>query len=257
MDDINIIILVGLFFLAFVGGVIDAIAGGGGLITLPGLLSVGLDPVSALATHKFQGIFSSLSATVHFWKKRQINPRDYIPGCVMAILGSLTGVWILTLMDESLLKTIVPFLLIIIVLIVLFKPNSGVVPAKAKVSSLAFVLGVIPVIGFYDGFFGPGTGMFFTMGGVVLLGMTLQAATIQAKLYNFMTNLAALLLFIWAGHVAWLYGCVMACGTAIGGYIGARLIVKHGANIIKPILITMCLLMSFRLLWQQVAPILN
>jgi uncharacterized membrane protein YfcA len=240
-----------LFLLALVAGIIDAMAGGGGLLTVPGLMAAGLPPVSALATNKLQGIFSSLSATIHFWRKGKIRFRDHIVPALAAFAGAIGGAASLTCIDPALLKKIIPFLLIAIAFWVLCSPKLGDVPRKARISFLVSALTFIPIVGFYDGFLGPGTGTFFALGNVALLGLKLDEATIRAKIYNFMSNLGGLLFFILSDHVMWIYGGAMIIGTIIGGNIGARLILKHGVGMIRPVLVIMSLAMSVKLLWQQ------
>ena len=251
MNDISVLSLVGFFFLALVAGIIDAMAGGGGLLNLPALMAAGLPPTSAIATSKFQGIFSSLSATVHFWRMGKVRLREHWLPAFGAFFGSIGGAISLTYINADILRVLVPFFLIGIALWLLLSPKLGDIPRTARLSLIAYALIFIPFIGFYNGFFGPCTGTFFALGSVALLGLKLGEATIQAKLYNFMSTLGSLLFFLFDGHVVWTYGCVMAVGTIIGGTIGARLILRHGTSLIKPVLVTVSLLMSLKLLWQQ------
>lgn len=240
-----------LFGLAVFAGVIDTMAGGGGLIVVPGLIWAGLDPMGALATNKFQAIFGTASATLQFWRRGRVRLRDHLFPGVTAFLSSAGGAATLSYLDPKLVKTIVPFLLISIAVLLLLRPNLGEIPQKARISRLAGALTIIPVIGFYDGFFGPGTGMFFALGAVAILGVGLEEATIHAKIYNFMSNLGGLLFFIETGQPSWTYGAVMAAGTLVGGNLGARLILKHGARAIKPIVVAISVAMSVRLLLQN------
>ena len=251
METISLLTLFGLFLLTVVAGAIDAMAGGGGLLTVPALLAVGLDPVSALATNKAQGIFSALSAMIHFWRQGKIKLRDHVVPALASYVGALVGAASLSFADPNFLKKFVPFLLIAIALWVLFSPQLGHVQRKARISFAACSLTLIPLVGCYDGFFGPGTGTFFALGLVSLLGMTLNEATLRAKIYNTASNLGALSFFLFSGHIVWVYGLTMGVGMFIGGNIGARLILKHGTNLIKPVLVVVSLAMSAKLLWQQ------
>lgn len=251
MIDLPLITLAWLFLLALVAGIIDAMAGGGGLLTVPGLMATGLDPVSVFATNKLQGTFGSLSATMHFWRKDKIRLRAHLWPALSALLGSIAGAASLAFIDPALLKLWVPYLLIAVAFWVLFSPKLGDIPRKSRISLTACTLTLIPLIAYYDGFFGPGTGTFFALGQVSLLGLTLDEATLRAKLYNFSSNLGALSFFLFAGHIQWVYGGVMLVGMFIGGNIGARLILKQGTKLIKPVLVTMSLAMSVKLLWQQ------
>jgi uncharacterized membrane protein YfcA len=251
MEDPSLLTLLWLFALALVAAIVDAMAGGGGLLTVPGLLATGIDPVSALATNKFQGVFGPLSATLHFRKKQRIKLRKQWLPAVAAFLGGALGAFCVTQISPEALKTLLPILLIALAVWVLLQPRLGEIAKKARISAITYGLIFAPVIGFHDGFIGPGTGSFFALSGVALLGLTLDEATIRAKLYNFMSNLGPLCVFLIAGKVIWIYGCVMAVGTMIGGNIGARLILAHGTKLVKPILVVMSLLMSAKLLWQQ------
>jgi len=243
--------LLSLFVLALVAGTIDAMAGGGGLLTIPGLMATGISPIAALATNKMQAIFSPLSATYHFWRSGRLEIRALWKPALLAMLGAASGAACLTFVDPGLLKRLVPFLLIAICGWLLLSEDLGRKPRPARLSMALVLASLVPLVGFYDGFFGPGTGTFFALGLVGLAGMTLDAATMQAKLYNLMSNLGALIFFLFTGHIVWLYAVVMACGMVAGGSLGARLVLKHGTGLIKPLLIVTSLAMSTKLMWQN------
>ncbi len=251
MVETDLLHLAILFAIALIASTIDAMAGGGGLLTLPALMATGLDPVTALATNKFQGTFGSLSATYHFWRTGKLDLIKYFPGALFAFFGSLAGGVVVMEMNPDLLKTIIPFLLIGIACWVLCSPTLGDSRTKAKISFAIYIVFFVTLIGFYDGFFGPGTGSFFALSGVALLGIKLDEATARAKLYNFMSNVASLLFFIIQGKIFWLFASVMAVGNFMGGQIGARLVIHHGTQLIRPILVIMSVAMSIKLLWSQ------
>ena len=240
-----------LFALAVVAATIDAMAGGGGLLTVPGLMATGLDPVTALATNKFQGTFGAMSSTYRFWRAGKLDLKKYLPGALFAFLGGLAGAATVMIANPETLKSIIPFLLIAIACWVLFSPKLGDVEVVAKIPFSLYIGFFIPFIGFYDGFLGPGAGSFYALSGVALLGLKLDEATARAKLYNFMSNFAPLLFFLVQGKIFWLFGGVMAVGNIIGGQIGARLVIHHGTGLIRPILVVMSFAMSAKLLWQQ------
>jgi len=243
--------LLGLFVLALVAGTIDAMAGGGGLLTVPGLMATGIPPISALATNKMSAIFSPLSATLHFWHSGRIDIAKLWLPALLALLAAACGAASLSFIDPSVLKKLVPFLLIAICGWLLLSEDLGKAPGKPRFSFALISVTLIPLVAAYDGFFGPGTGTFFALGMVGLAGFTLDQATIEAKLYNLMSNLGALLFFLVKGHIVWPFAIVMACGMVAGGAIGARLVIRHGTSLIKPLLIVMSLAMSARLLWQN------
>jgi uncharacterized membrane protein YfcA len=243
--------LLGLFVLALVAGTIDAMAGGGGLLTIPGLMATGLPPVTVLATNKFQAIFSSASATYHFWKSGRLPVLKLWKPALASMLAAAAGAASLTFINPGLLRDMVPFLLIGICGWLLLSDDLGKEPGAARVKFSVLAVTLVPLVGFYDGFFGPGTGTFFAMGMVALGGFALDQATMRAKLFNFMSNLGALIFFLFTGHIVWIIAIVMACGMVTGGAIGARLVLKHGTGLIKPLLIVTSLAMSVRLLWQN------
>jgi hypothetical protein len=245
------LLLLGLFVLALVAGTIDAMAGGGGLLTVPGLMATGIPPVSVLATNKMSGIFSPLSATWHFWRQGRIDILKLWRPALLALVGAACGAASVSFVNPAALKQLVPFLLMAICGWLLLSEDLGKVPGKARFSFAVVSVTLIPLVAAYDGFFGPGTGTFFALGMVGLAGFTLDQATIEAKLYNLMSNLGALLFFLVKGHIVWPFAIVMACGMVAGGAIGARLVIRHGTGLIKPLLIVMSLAMSVRLLWQN------
>lgn len=200
--DADFLTFGGLFVLALVAGTVDAMAGGGGLLTVPGLFATGIEPVSVFATNKVQGIFSSLSATLHFWRQGKLNLRENALPALASFVGAFGGAACLTLVDPQMLRDVVPYLLIAVAVWVLFSPKLGHVESIARMSAGAYSLTFVPAIAFYDGFFGPGTGTFFALSMVALRGHTLGEATVRAKLYNFASNLGALAVFLFSGHIA-------------------------------------------------------
>jgi uncharacterized membrane protein YfcA len=247
----NLEIISSLFILALTAGVIDTIAGGGGLLIVPGLMMAGLDPISAFATNKLQAIFGTSSAAVWFWRKGRVRIRDQIFPVTIAFGCSFCGAVSLSYLDPSFLAFAAPILLITVAFLAVFKPELGDVPRKARLSFVVGSLTIIPLIGFYDGFFGPGTGAFFAMGGATFLGLAMDEATIRAKFYNFASNLGGLVFFSWAGHTSWFYGAIMAVGAIIGGNFGAQLILTHGAGLIRLVLVFVSLAISVKLLWHN------
>lgn len=243
--------LFGLFVLALIAGTIDAMAGGGGLLTIPGLMATGLPPISVLATNKMSAIFSPLSAAYHFWKAGRLDIVKLWKPALLSGLGAACGAASLTFIDPGLLKQLVPFFLIAICGWLLLSEDLGKTEGPVRVKFAVLAVSLVPLIGFYDGFFGPGTGTFFAMSMVGLAGLTLDQATVHAKLFNFMSNLGALIFFLFTGHIVWIIAVVMACGMVAGGALGARLVLRHGTALVKPILIVMSLAMSARLLWQN------
>lgn len=254
MDPIPTELLGLLVLIAGVAGCIDAIAGGGGLLTLPALLWAGLPPVEALATNKLQGSFGTASATLRFLRHGAIDLRALGPAAVLTLAGSASGSWLVSRIDPGALTHLLPALLVAFALYFLFSPRVGDLPSRRRLGMTAFGLLAGAGIGFYDGFFGPGTGSFFALAFVALLGYDLRGATAGSKLLNFASNVAALLVFALGGQVAWTVGLAMAVGQWTGAWLGAHLVIRHGARLVRPLLVAVSLLLSIRLLVQQLGP---
>lgn len=239
-----------LLLLAGVGlvaGFIDSIAGGGGLIALPSLLLAGLDPVSALATNKLQGTFGTASATHTFWKKGLLKPAAHKAEIICVFAGAALGVFAVGLVPPSVLQNAMPVLLVMVALYFAVAPKLSVHGSTPKIKYAAFAFLIAPAIGFYDGIFGPGTGSFFMLALVALFGVGLIEVTGRTKLLNFTSNVAALLMFILGGKIVWVIGLSMGLAQVIGAQMGARVAIKNGAKIIRPLLVVMCIAMAIRL----------
>jgi uncharacterized membrane protein YfcA len=243
-----------LVLIAGVAGCIDAIAGGGGLLTLPALLWAGLPPVEALATNKLQGSFGTASATLRFLRHDAADLQALGPAALLAFAGSATGSWLVSRIDPGALAHLLPALLVAFALYFLVSPRVGDLSSRRRLGRSAFAVLAGAGIGFYDGFFGPGTGSFFALAFVALLGCDLRRATAGSKLLNFASNLAALLVFALGGHVVWTVGLAMAAGQWIGAWLGAHLVIRHGARLVRPLLVAVSLLLSVRLLMEQLDP---
>jgi len=248
--EINLTLeLVALLFCAgLLAGGIDAIAGGGGLIALPVLLFAGLTPAQALATNKLQGSFGTFSASLYFIRRGLVDLRRIRAMILCTFGGAALGTVLVQLLDPSFLTAVIPLLLILIALYFLLSPQVGEADVQRRVGERSFALSVGCGVGFYDGFFGPGTGSFFAIAFVSLLGFGLTKATAHTKVLNLTSNLASLLFFIAGGQVVWSLGLVMAAGQLLGGRIGASLVVLKGSRLIRPLVVGICILMSLKLL---------
>ena len=229
-------------------GWVDAIAGGGGLIALPALLAAGLPPLQALATNKLQGSFGTLAATIHYTRAGEIDLRQAWPEALAALVGSLLGAWLVQGLETAWLEHIVPLLLAAFALYFLFSPRAGDLDSHRRLGHFAFALLIGGGVGFYDGFFGPGTGSLFAAAYIALAGYNLRRATAHTKLLNLASNLAALGLFLVIGEVVWEAGLVMAAGQFIGARLGAGTALKHGAAVIRPMLVLVSLAVCLKLL---------
>lgn len=243
------LLLLALLCVGMLAGFIDAIAGGGGMITVPALLSAGLPPVAALATNKMQSVVGTFMAVLTYWRRGFVVLRNLVPAIALTFVGSFLGALTVSNADTSLLSVAVPVALIGIALYFLFAPKLSDADKAARLPFGPFVPLMGFLIGFYDGIFGPGTGSFFTIGFVVLFGLGLTRATGNTKALNFISNLAALAIFIPGGHVVWPVATVMALGQLIGGYVGARTGIRYGARIIRPLVVVVSIALALKLLF--------
>ena len=246
--EFSVEIIALLFFVAMVAGWVDVIAGGGGLLTIPALIVAGVPPAAAVATNKLQGSSGTLIASIYFIKKGAIDFAKIKPLIVTTFIGAVAGSWLLLQIDAEALTIFLPVLLILTGLYFLFAPNIDDKDKKAKISLTAFAIIAAPLLGAYDGFFGPGTGSFMALAFVLLCGYSLSRATANAKILNFTSNISSLLYFIFYGDIYWLIGLVMIGGQMIGVVVGAKMVLKKGASIIKPVVIVVCFAMSAHIL---------
>ncbi|MBX3157436.1 MAG: TSUP family transporter [Deltaproteobacteria bacterium] len=232
-------VVAGLAVTAFFAGTVDAIAGGGGLITLPALLATGMPPHTALGTNKGQSVWGSGAALVSFWRADRVDRRQAAFAFPLALIGALIGAQAVLLVDKDALRPIVIATLIgAAALLVVRKPAGAgdASPERAR-RYLAIALVLALAIGAYDGFFGPGTGTFLIVGFVALCGKSMTRATADAKVVNFASNLAALGAFARDGSVMWSVALPMALGQLAGGLLGARLAIRGGARLIRAVVL--------------------
>lgn len=237
-----------LFAVAFIAGFIDSIAGGGGLLTVPALLAVGIPPANALATNKLQSCGGSFSASLYFVRQRMVNLKEIKLSIALAFVGSLLGSYLILKINADYLRLLLPILTISVGLYFLLCPKIGEQDRNRRLSEQQFAILVAMIIGFYDGFFGPGAGSFYALGYVTLAGFNLTKATAHTKVLNFTSNLAGLLFFIISGKVFWIIGLVMLVGQFIGARLGAKMVISKGKKLIRPMLIIVSCVMSIKLI---------
>ncbi|CAM3341673.1 sulfite exporter TauE/SafE family protein [Xenorhabdus nematophila] len=240
-----------LFLVAVIAGFIDSIAGGGGLLTIPALLSTGVSPVQALATSKLQAIGSSFSASLYFIRRRVIDWQSQRFAIIMTLIGAMLGALLVQFISPDFLRYLLPIMVMIIGLYFLLVPSIGAEDRQRRLGPIAFGCFAGCGIGFYDGVFGPGAGSFYALSYVMLCGYNLAKATAHAKVLNLASNLGALGFFILGGQVLWLIGFVMLIGQMIGARIGAGLVLSRGQKLIRPMLVTIAFLMSIKLIHDQ------
>jgi uncharacterized membrane protein YfcA len=240
---------------ALIAGFIDSIAGGGGLITIPVLLLSGLTPVEALGTNKLQGLFGSGSATITYAAKGHVDLRRQLPSALMAFAGGAVGAVLATLLPGEFLRAALPFILVAIALFFALKPDMDDIDRAERMTPFLFGLVIVPIIGFYDGIFGPGTGSFFMLAFVTLAGYGVLKATAHTKLLNFASNTCSFFIFLFAGAIVWKIGLIMGVAQFIGARLGAVMAIRNGSKLIKPLLVLTCLVLAIKLLMDPAQPL--
>ncbi len=216
---------------------VDAIVGGGGLILVPALFATfpTAPPATLLGTNKCASVWGTAFATLKYSRRVDMRWRALLPAAVCALAGSFIGAWTVTQIDPAFLRKALPFILLAVLLYTLAKKDLGRAHQphqnKNRERLIACVIGAL--IGWYDGFFGPGTGSFFIFLLVRFLGYDFLHASASAKLLNVATNIAAIVLFAMKGHIWWQIGLIMAAANVAGSLIGSHLALKHGAGFVR------------------------
>ena len=243
--DPQIILILILF--GFLAAFIDSVVGGGGLIALPALLFVGLNPTAAVATNKLAGTMGSLTSTISFYRSGKLDIRSIAKYFPLAFFGSLVGAWTVTLISPDILKPLMLFMLAAVAVYTIFKKDWGGMTTVKKLSAIR-ILGLtflLFAIGFYDGFLGPGTGSFFIFT-FLMLGFDFLKAAGNAKFLNFGSNLAALLMFIYLDEIYFVYGFIMGAAQIFGAIVGTKFAIKKGSIFVRKlfIIVTITLLIK-------------
>ncbi len=232
MPDIQTVLM--LLGFGFLGAFINAIVGGGGLITVPALLAVGLPPAVAIGTNKLAAASGNLTSMLTFLRAGKVDWRLLLPVLPWVFLASVCGAIAVHQISPHILQPLIVVLLIVVLLYSLWKKDLGrlqqavVHTRKRKLAAAALVTG----LGFYDGFFGPGTGSFMIMA-LLFLGMDFVQAAGSSKLLNLTSNTAAMLTFMWLGSVNYVYGIIMALAMMAGAYAGSRMALSRGTAFVR------------------------
>jgi uncharacterized membrane protein YfcA len=243
LDPGSIALLAGA---GFVAGVVDAIAGGGGLITVPALLAAGVPPRLALGTNKGQAVFGSGAALLGYVRAGHVDRKRARITFPAGFGGALIGASLVLAVDPAILRPLVLVLLVGAALIVTFRrPRTDV--ERAPHAGLVRPVLIAGLIGAYDGFFGPGTGTFLILAFVELIGLSMAKATAEAKVVNFASNLASVALFSARGTVIWAVALPMAGAQLIGGWLGAQIAVRGGERVIRFVVLGVILALVLKL----------
>ena len=235
---ISLWMMVILFSAGMLAGTVDAIAGGGGLISLPLLISIGLPAPVALGTNKLQASIGTFVATYNYFRHRLISFQVIIKGLLFGFLGATSGSLTAQLINSSLLQKMLPVLMLIIFFYTIYSPKLGLIDSKHRMKESLFFMLFGFLLGFYDGFLGPGTGSFWVIALVFFLGYNLSKATAYTKVFNLKSNIIATSWFMIGHHIDYKIGLMMACGQLLGGKIGSQLVILKGAELVRPVFLT-------------------
>lgn len=222
---------------SLLAGFLDAIVGGGGLIMLPALFAIfpTAPPATLLGVNKGTSVWGTATATWQYAQRVKLRWPSLLPGAVMALVGSWCGAWTVTVVSPDALKKGLPVVLLAVFVYTLARKDLGQSHAPRFAGRAeAWVMACLGAsVGFYDGFFGPGTGSFFVFLLVRVLGYDFMHASASAKLLNTSSNLAALSLFAWTGHVWWSVVAATAVANVMGSLLGTRLAMRHGSGFVR------------------------
>ncbi|WP_353534808.1 TSUP family transporter [Cognatishimia sp. WU-CL00825] len=251
MFEVSFDILLMLLAAGFAAGFVDAIAGGGGLITVPVLMLTGANPVTALATNKVQGVFGAATAALSYAKGGHVDLRTQIVPATIAFIASIGGALLVSVMPTQVIKIFLPILMVGIAVFFATKKGLDDRDKTRRMAPALFMLTMVPLIAGYDGLLGPGTGSFFMLAFVSLGGYGILKATAHTKLLNFASNAGALLTFAFVATPWWLTGLAMGVAQIFGARLGASLAQKIGSKLIKPLLVLTSFALAAKLLWDM------
>ncbi len=244
--SVSIELLMLLFLLALFAGAMDTLVGGGGLITVPGLMLTGLPPVAVLGTNKLQGCSGTATASLMLFRRRHLHWKELRIPMLMAALGATIGALLVRQINSQQLQIIIPVVLSFISIYFLLSPMLTK-RHRRLMSKKSYNCMVLPLIGLYDGMLGPGTGSFYSMAASAFRQYQVVDAVKRAKALNFATNAASLTVFIGLGEVIWHVGLVMVAGQIIGAWIGTHTLFKINPALLRPgiVIVSVVMLISY------------
>lgn len=250
-----------MFITGLIAGTVDAIAGGGGLISIPVLLGVGIPPHMALGTNKFQSSIGTFAAAYKYYQHGYASLKTALPGMLFGIFGAICGAVTAQMLSSDILYTLIPILLSIIFVYTLFSTKLGKIDITPRMNEYLFYALFGFSLSFYDGFFGPGVGSLWVFSLSFFLGYNIIKATAYTKILNLNSNIISLICFAFGSNIDYRIGLCMAAGQLIGGRLGAHLAIKNGAQLIRPVFlsivsITLLSMLSKHYLHNQILPII-
>lgn len=249
------LILAFLALAAFFGGVVDSVAGGGGLITLPATLVAGLPPHMALGTGKFMATLGTSASFLTYARNGVVVWRVAAVGLAFSLTGSVAGSRVALLVDNAILGKVILCLLPVAALLTFMPVRKG---GREKTPGRTALYLLTPLIclavGFYDGFFGPGTGSFILLALHFALGLNLIAASATAKAFNLASNVSSLGVFVISGNVCYAAAIPMALANMAGNILGSRMAIKRGPGLVRRMLLVSLGLLFATLVWRYYSP---
>jgi uncharacterized membrane protein YfcA len=235
---------------AFSAGFVDAVVGGGGLIQIPALFSVfgNTAPATLLGTNKMASIFGTAAAAVNYARRVRIAWSTAAPASMAALVFAFLGAYTVTRIPPDFMRSLLPLVLIAVAAYTFWKKDLGSVhaPLHSGMKERVWAVVIGSAIGFYDGFFGPGTGSFLVFLFVRFFGFDFLAASAVAKVVNVATNFAALMWFGYSGHLIWQLGLMMAAFQVIGSILGTKLALKHGSGFVRRLFLAVVIVLIFK-----------
>ncbi len=251
LADYFVIGVILLILASFIAGFIDSVAGGAGLVLVPSFILAGLPPQIALGQEKLVSTIGTIAAISNFMKSKQILWRYALYGVPLALFGAFVGAKVILFLDPSVVGKMIVFLMPIALLISIIPKNKNSIKSEdTKLKKYFLYPFIFFIIGFYDGFFGPGTGSLLILALYTVMKMSLVNASATSKIFNFASNIGAFIPFLIAGKMLFLIGIPMIVASMLGNYIGSHMTIKNGDKFIKPILYGMIFLLFLSLIYK-------
>jgi len=251
MENISVEVILFLMVTGFIASFVDSVVGGGGLISLPALLLTGLPPTMALGTNKMASVMGSFTSTISFLRSGKINIHLIKFLFPLSFIGSACGVITVQQIPSQFLKPLVVVMLLVVTVYTFTRKEWGDISTyQGMTRKTAYLSGLAAfLIGFYDGFFGPGAGSFFIFA-FLMIGFDFVVAAGNSKALNFASNIAAVITFIYFGSVNYYYAIPMGLSMILGAIAGSRLAIKKGAAYVRPLFLFMSILLISKQLWD-------
>ncbi|OXX38584.1 hypothetical protein B9J90_03245 [Vibrio sp. V09_P4A23P171] len=253
MEFVEPTTLIVLALVAFIAGFIDAVAGGGGMLTVPALLSIGLPPHITLGTNKLAATFASSTAALTYYQKKLFQPSCWVRAFIATLIGATIGTFAVDAISTDWLQKVLPLIILAAAIYTIWHKtphaHQNVSPPPCPVlHKKQYAQGLI--LGFYDGLAGPGTGAFWTVSSMALYRLNILLASGLAKAMNFTSNVTSLVTFAILGHIDWVLGLTMGVCLMAGAFVGAHSAIRFGAKFIRPVFVSVVSVLAIKLTYD-------